>query len=898
MSTNRNIEWEMVNIGLTDNGDDRIRHTLGGYYEIVTCPTDGTSYNFIGSDSSVSYAKNTGVDTYNNHEYIKESLVPFMQITTGSAYSFIPNYKIPIVLVGKDAAFENDVDWRSYIIGEDYSDKNYAGILTHGTFDDYKTTIEKPYELYLLKSLTSSSYGDYNSVNIEYKYNYYNQQYEERSNIISENLLPNLYLLHAAQENLTDGMSSDVKEFINLNDVVVKEQYDIQNIFTYESVPAPAEVPPERVYSSTNTRYIDEQYQYRAYLNLFNNTIVSGSATNVNETFRNVIYDESILEGIGEKELCTLPFYTHLSWPADESSDNPIKQLLINNDLKGYFLRLIKEEFYDNVLAGKTDKALLPTAVMKLTDVSGSVQEFGTVGEKSIFSIDLIPKIVQKIQSPIAPPANSKLEYIAASALERHILMDPGGHYHQINTSRLMHFLKDIYDYLETNYNPKDILEENNVTFSSIQGKAKSDKHIEILGYRISKLTDGTDMISNTYIFNSDDLEAVDNLNHFYDTQVRYNGRYVYQVFKYVAVVGWRYAYNKYQITRRIGTTLKEDENQNFVTDKYCLEFFNANTGQTAKDDKLSVHKAYTMLSGAAGSENSNPYASKAQVLSDHQYLCQFDYTLEPCIKILEVPMTTKFPNVTDPPPVKPEITPYQRKNASQIIGFYYKHESFAEAPYPETISTEEILTKDQYVNANNLYKGENITQHSTKPTYIEVYKMRTKPKSFEDLEGNRVAIVPLLDGGFEYPQTNGFFEEKIITNNKYYYTFRFINAHGMPGRFSPIYECELVDDGGYKYSTFELVNQSSITNKVSINQPSKSFKKLLELVPSPSQLQLEEGELDYSDSAINQVGNISVGSNELSEKLWDKTFKVRLTSKKTGKKLDINVKYEITREQ
>lgn len=898
MSTNRNIEWEMVNIGLTDNGDDKIRHTLGGYYEIVTCPTDGTSYNFIGSDSSVSYAKNTGVDIYNDHEYIKQSLVPSMQITTGSAYSFIPNYKIPIVLVGKDAAFENDVDWRSYIIGEDYSDKNYTGILTHGTFDDYKTTIEKPYELYLLKSLTSSSYGDYNSVNIEYKYNYYNQQYEERSNIISENLLPNLYLLHAAQENLTDGMSSDVKEFINLNDVVVKEQYNIQNIFTYESVPAPAEVPPERVYSSTNTRYIDEQYQYRAYLNLFNNTIVSGSATNVNETFRNVIYDESILKGIGEKELCTLPFYTHLSWPADESSNNPIKQLLINNDLKGYFLRLIKEEFYDNVLAGKTDKALLPTAVWKLTDVSGSVQEFGTVGEKSIFSIDLIPKIVQKIQSPIAPPANSKLEYIAASALERHILMDPGGHYHQINTSRLMHFLKDIYDHLETNYNPKLVLDENNVTFSSIQGKAESDKHTEILGYRISKLTDGADLISNTYIFNSDDLEAVDNLNHFYDTQVRYNGRYVYQVFKYVAVVGWRYAYNKYQITRRIGTTFKEDENNNVVIDKYCLEFFNANTGQSAKDNKLSVHKAYTMLSGAVASENSNPYASKAQVLSDHQYLCQFDYTLEPCIKILEVPMTTKFTNVTDHPPVKPEITPYQRKNASQIIGFYYKHESFAKAPYPETISTEEILIKDQYVNANNLYKGESITQHSTKPTYIEVYKMRTKPKSFEDLEGNRIAIVPLLDGGFEYPQTNGFFEEKIITNNKYYYTFRFINAHGMTGRFSPIYECELVDDGGYKYSTFELVNHSSITNKVSINQPSKSFKKLLELVPSPSQLQLEEGELDYSDSAINQVGNISVGSNELSEKLWDKTFKVRLTSKKTGKKLDINVKYEITREQ
>ena len=107
-----------------------------------------------------------------------------------------------------------------------------------------------------------------------------------------------------------------------------------------------------------------------------------------------------------------------------------------------------------------------------------------------------------------------------------------------------------------------------------------------------------------------------------------------------------------------------------------------------------------------------------------------------------------------------------------------------------------------------------------------------------------------------------------------------------------------MVDDGGYKYSLFDLIPQTAVNNDLPVDQPSKSFNKLLQLVPTPSQIQLVESDIDYSDSAINQVGNVIVGSSDLDEKLWDKTFKIRLTSKKTGKKLDINVKYEITREQ
>ena len=49
-----------------------------------------------------------------------------------------------------------------------------------------------------------------------------------------------------------------------------------------------------------------------------------------------------------------------------------------------------------------------------------------------------------------------------------------------------------------------------------------------------------------------------------------------------------------------------------------------------------------------------------------------------------------------------------------------------------------------------------------------------------------------------------------------------------------------------------------------------------------------DDSNLDYEKSASDQVGNLIVGTAQ--EKLWDKRFKIRLTSKKTAKKLDLNM--------
>ena len=61
------------------------------------------------------------------------------------------------------------------------------------------------------------------------------------------------------------------------------------------------------------------------------------------------------------------------------------------------------------------------------------------------------------------------------------------------------------------------------------------------------------------------------------------------------------------------------------------------------------------------------------------------------------------------------------------------------------------------------------------------------------------------------------------------------------------------------------------------------------------SQVVFDTSDIDYSQEAQTQLENLRIGDAE--ELIWDKTFKLRLTSKKTGKKIDLNITYKLNSE-
>ena len=66
----------------------------------------------------------------------------------------------------------------------------------------------------------------------------------------------------------------------------------------------------------------------------------------------------------------------------------------------------------------------------------------------------------------------------------------------------------------------------------------------------------------------------------------------------------------------------------------------------------------------------------------------------------------------------------------------------------------------------------------------------------------------------------------------------------------------------------------------------------MLQIEPNVQQLQFDVGSADFSQPANTQLSKVKLGT--LDDKLWEKKFKIRLTSKRTGKKIDLNIDYKV----
>ncbi len=136
-----------------------------------------------------------------------------------------------------------------------------------------------------------------------------------------------------------------------------------------------------------------------------------------------------------------------------------------------------------------------------------------------------------------------------------------------------------------------------------------------------------------------------------------------------------------------------------------------------------------------------------------------------------------------------------------------------------------------------------------------------------------------------ELNNTNSF-TDSLVTNIKYYYLFRFLNNHNTPSNVSKIYEVELKNEDGYVYL---------VTNEVDLNKSQektlfKNMKRYLLLRPSVIQTQVNMKE------KFTSVDDVVLGPDNQS--VWSKDFVLRLTSKKSNRVLEFNLKPIINRQK
>tara|TARA_Y100000592_G_scaffold41510_1_gene65774 strand:- start:10393 stop:14253 length:3861 start_codon:yes stop_codon:yes gene_type:complete len=496
---------------------------------------------------------------------------------------------------------------------------------------------------------------------------------------------------------------------------------------------------------------------------------------------------------------------------------------------------------------------------------------------------------------------NDNYIFAGPSSPARAATMSDDTFYRTLNSKSLINMIdgtKDLMKSYMKDYNPGAAasITESDLKFDTYNILSKlygpGLKRHEVLAYKVEKIagpvtgdSSNQNIIQKFWIFNSPDAPA--ELSVF-DSQVKYGKDYTYKITAYTLVLSHKYKYGDFRLTKQIGAANHiggED------TLEYCLQFYDPETNMIAPQLFASADLTLpedsplrTVISGM------NRLAPNSVEISRHPQLLDFHLYIEPCMELIEVPIYQKTIKVMDNPCNSINVSPFHFIDNSSRVGFQVMQESFIKRPYPEIIDGVDLKNKSDYMRSKEIEPYNLVDKISQSPArYIEMYRIKNKPNAFADFKDSLVATVDLRIKGDTYNFKNKIVSDQIATNTVYYYVFRFVNENGVPGPLSQIIQCELVDDGGYTYALFDTVDSSEFNpNQVSTN--SLAFKKLIQFDPNIHHLYFDDSGVDYEDYALNQISNLIVGSSE--QKIWNKKFKIRLTSKKTSKKLDLNISY------
>ena len=286
-----------------------------------------------------------------------------------------------------------------------------------------------------------------------------------------------------------------------------------------------------------------------------------------------------------------------------------------------------------------------------------------------------------------------------------------------------------------------------------------------------------------------------------------------------------------------------------------------------------------------------------AQVISEFPRLADFNITIEPSLKIVEIPLEEKRMRIVDHPPNDFVVTPHHLLDQSNRLAFYCKYDTFSmnAVTYPPTVTNQDEQNKSAYLTGHDFLQISEQTQESvSRSRFIEVYRTTTKPKSYAGFSGTLRKLIDLRQPNGDVTPDH-IFVERVKENTIYYYAFRSLSENGVAGQMSPIFESELINDGGYTYGRFEQHLEEDLAPPKP-KEPLSAVKKLFNVIPNVQHLELDTTSAEFDKTSYQQLDNVSLGGANLTDRLFgdeNRYFKIRLTSKKTSKKLDINIGFK-----
>lgn len=238
------------------------------------------------------------------------------------------------------------------------------------------------------------------------------------------------------------------------------------------------------------------------------------------------------------------------------------------------------------------------------------------------------------------------------------------------------------------------------------------------------------------------------------------------------------------------------------------------------------------------------------------------------------------FVSVISSPPPPPEVAVIPYKGVDKRIKFFLTDSPFTYREEPIYMLDSDFAIFSKALENEKIKNNDGkITFKGDEPSIIYVgYRLDTKPKDYKDFAKAKIIIINPKGGGFD---------DTIEPNSKYYYTFRSADSHNMFSNPSPIYEVEVVNNSGAIYpiiNVYDIVKEDTRIKSIAI-------KEKFKIDVNKEHILLKDGVQVNSALDISQQNNF--GSKTPS--LFGRKFKIRITSKSSKKKLDVNLSFEKT---
>lgn len=391
----------------------------------------------------------------------------------------------------------------------------------------------------------------------------------------------------------------------------------------------------------------------------------------------------------------------------------------------------------------------------------------------------------------------------------------------------------------------------------------------EVIGYKVEKYRvdrplgifgpESETKVQEFLFMDNDNVERLE----FLDTQIIPDKKYKYKIFTINFVIGTQYEYNEQASSY---SWLEADQ-------------------ETVRDNERDGRLALNVLSGR-------------------------------CISLIYAPFFEKVVSTADKPPITPQVSflPYQ--------GVDNKYAILLQSGYGENLEKPIVVLREDKVTIQETYRtqarrpGTEILYRSDSlPHRFEMIRIEEEPETYRDFDSPSAEIVSKEATG----QT-AFIMVDVEPNKYYYYIFRTIDAGGISNP-TEVFRVRMVS---YQNGIFMEMEPYEMYKKP--EDFSVSFARVLKITPNIEQKminfdnvfqQLEQQQVNQEsivrrlrdELGLNaladtrefqrtapSVEDIRLGNKPVEESVWDKRFKLRCTSRTTGKKIDINFTFSQTK--